>query len=206
MARPRAFDEDRVLDAAMECFWGRGLEATSIRDLSAEMGINCPSLYNAFGDKRALFALALERYATCFMRERIGRLERHPSPKQAIRIYLDEVIERSLTDPQQRGCFIVNSAMDVPPDATELRAAVCGYLTEIEGFFRGRLEAALALGEIPATIAPEPVGRLFFAVMLGIRVAARARPERALLEDMARPALALLDHPAPESMSMKGKP
>ena len=74
MARPRAFQEDEVLDSAIECFWRRGLEATSVRDLAEHMGLNGPSLYNAFGDKRTLFARALERYATRTMRERIARL------------------------------------------------------------------------------------------------------------------------------------
>jgi Bacterial regulatory proteins, tetR family len=75
LARPRAFDDDKVLDAAINCFWQRGLGATSVRDLTAEMGINGPSLYNAFGDKHAVFARALQRYAERSMRSTIRRLE-----------------------------------------------------------------------------------------------------------------------------------
>ena len=63
MARPREFNEDAALDAAMHCFWAKGYQATSVRDLEAETGLTTPSLYNAFGDKRALFRRALERYA-----------------------------------------------------------------------------------------------------------------------------------------------
>ena len=81
MARPRTFDGDKVLDAAIACFWSRGLEATSVRDLAEHMGIRGPSLYNAFGDKRALFARALERYATRTMRERITRQHGPRSPR-----------------------------------------------------------------------------------------------------------------------------
>ena len=62
MARPREFDEATALEAAIECFWHRGYEATSVRDLADKMGISGPSLYNAYGDKRALFAQALEHY------------------------------------------------------------------------------------------------------------------------------------------------
>ena len=72
MARPREFDEAIVLDAAVNCFWTRGSEATSVPDLAAEMGITGPSLYNAFGDKRALFRTALERYVQLWTRARIG--------------------------------------------------------------------------------------------------------------------------------------
>ena len=62
MARPREFDEAAALDAAMNCFWRDGYEATSIRDLAAQMGITGASLYNAFGDKRTLFRAVLRRY------------------------------------------------------------------------------------------------------------------------------------------------
>jgi TetR/AcrR family transcriptional regulator, transcriptional repressor for nem operon len=62
MARPREFDEDVVLDAAIQCFWNRGFEATSVKDLIDRTGITAASLYNAFGDKRALFRAALDHY------------------------------------------------------------------------------------------------------------------------------------------------
>ena len=62
MPRPREFDEAAALEAAMECFWRRGYEATSLRDLTASMGLTAPSLYNAFGGKQELFSRALERY------------------------------------------------------------------------------------------------------------------------------------------------
>jgi TetR/AcrR family transcriptional repressor of nem operon len=196
MPRPRAFDEADVLDAAVDCFWRRGLEATSIRDLAAEMGINCPSLYNAFGDKRALFLRVLEHYVCRFTRERIRRLEEMASPKAAIRAYFDDLVSCSLDDLERRGCLIINAAIEIAPGDEELRAVLAGYFREIEGFFRRRLEAAQALGEIPASLSPAGTARLLFAVMLGVRVAARTRPERDLLEGMAGPALALLDFPA----------
>ena len=75
MARPREFDETIALEAAIECFWQRGYEATSVRDLADKMGISAPSLYNAYGDKHALFVQALERYLDHSTRARIKRLE-----------------------------------------------------------------------------------------------------------------------------------
>ena len=92
MPRPRSFEEPEALEAAIDCFWDRGYETTSIRDLTERMGISAPSLYNAFGDKRQLFVLALERYADCRMRERIRRLEEICSPKIAIQRFFEELI------------------------------------------------------------------------------------------------------------------
>lgn len=193
MARPRAFDEDKALDAAIECFWQHGLEATSVRDLATEMAINGPSLYNAFGDKHALFALALERYARRWMRERIERLELERSPKSAIGGFLHELIEGSIRDQRRRGCLIVNSALEVSPHDVELRGVIASYLREIEMFFHRCLERGQEAGEIDPDIEPCDMARHFLGIVLGIRVAARSRPERALLEGMARPALARLD-------------
>jgi TetR/AcrR family transcriptional repressor of nem operon len=195
LGRPRAFDEEMILDTAVECFWRRGLEATSVRDLAAEMGINGPSLYNAFGDKRALFTRALERYAEHWMRERIVRLEREASPKLAIQEFLHELIERSIKDRDRRGCLIVNSALEVSPHDSELGRVIASYLREIELFFRRCLERGQQSGEIKPNLDAADTARHFLGIVLGIRVAARSRPERALLEGMVRPALGLLDHP-----------
>lgn len=195
MARPREFDEATVLDAAMDCFWRDGYEATSVRDLAARMGITGTSLYNAFGDKRSLFRQALERYAERSPRARIARLELTLPPKEAIRAFVTEIIERSLDDRDRRGCLIVNSALEVAPHDPELGAEVARRLGEIEAFFRRSISAAQAEGSVPPDRDPKDMARLLLGVMLGIRVLARSQPSRALLEGVARPALALLDRP-----------
>lgn len=71
MARPRTFDESMVLTAAVEAFWTHGYEGTSTRDLVKATGLNQPSLYNAFGDKRSLYRRSLDHYLECSVRERI---------------------------------------------------------------------------------------------------------------------------------------
>lgn len=195
MARPRAFEEEAALDAAIDCFWRRGLEATSVRDLASEMGINAPSLYNAFGDKRALFAQALERYAARTVRARIDRLEQTEAPAEAIRAFFRELIARAVADHDRRGCLVVNSALEVAPHDRELRAVIGSYLGEIEGFFRRCLERAAARHDIPPDIVPGDAARMFLALLLGVRVMSRTDPDLALLEAMVRPALALLDLP-----------
>ena len=205
MARPRSFDEERALDAAIDCFWSRGLETTSVRDLADHMGIQGPSLYNAFGSKRALFARALERYATRNMRERIARLERRHPPRAAIRAFLQEVIDRSVSDPHRRGCLLVNSALEVAPHDKELRARIAAYLGEIVAFFRRSIQSAQAAGEVPQKLDCDDTAKLLLGVLLGIRVLARANPDRALLEGVARPALALLDGSGPRASPARRK-
>jgi TetR/AcrR family transcriptional regulator, transcriptional repressor for nem operon len=193
MPRPREFDEGAALEAAIDSFWHRGYEATSVRDLTACMGISGPSLYNSFGSKRALFAQALERYLDHSTRARIKRLEDTLSPKHAVRRFIEEIIERSLNDRERRGCFLINSALEVAPHDKELGALIADRLGEIEAFFRRSIEAARADGTVPPGRSAEDLARLMLGVLLGIRVLARAKPDRALLEGVARPALALLD-------------
>jgi TetR/AcrR family transcriptional repressor of nem operon len=193
MARPREFDEVTALEAAIECFWQRGYEATSVRDLANKMGLSAPSLYNTYGDKHALFVQALEHYLDHSTRARIERLEKSLPPKQAIRRFIEEIIERSVNDRERRGCFLINSALEVAPHDRELGALIADRLAEIEAFFRRSIKAAQAKGHVPRDRIAKDLARLLLGVLLGIRVLARSKPERALLEGIARPALALLD-------------
>ncbi len=196
MARPREFDETAVLDAAVQCFWTRGYEATSVRDLAEGMGITGASLYNAFGDKRTLYRRALNHYLDQTVRERIARLESSMPPRDAIAAFLDEVIERSLSDRQRRGCMLVNSALELAPHDADFRRVVADELAHIEAFFRRCVQAAQQAGAITATQNAEDLARLLLSVLLGIRVLARTRPQRALLEGVARPVLSMLGPPA----------
>ena len=196
MSRQREFDETEVLDRAVACFWQAGYQATSVRDLAARMAITGTSLYNAFDDKRSLFRRALEHYLA-ESRQRRETLETTLPPREAIRQFLLAAVERSLEDDQRRGCFLVNSALEIAPHDGELGAFIADRLAELESFFARLLRRAREDGSLPAERDPDDIARLLLAVIIGIRVLARARPERALLEGLLRPALALLDNDRP---------
>jgi TetR/AcrR family transcriptional repressor of nem operon len=195
MPRPREFDETAALEAAIECFWRRGYEATSLRDLTASMGLTAPSLYNAFGDKEKLFARALERYLDRTTRDRLQRLEKTFAPKAAIRRFFAEIVEHSISDRQRKGCFLVNSALEVAPHHAECRAVITGQFSDIEAFFKRLILAAQADHAVSPDIDADDVAHLLLGVLLGVRVLARTKPSRAVLEGVVRPALALLDAP-----------
>jgi TetR/AcrR family transcriptional regulator, transcriptional repressor for nem operon len=196
MARPREFDEEAVLEAAGNAFWARGFEATSTRELIADTGLTPSSLYAAFGDKRTLFRRALEHYLARTLRERMDRLEATKSPAHAITGFFHEVIARSVDDRLQRGCMLVNAALEASPADAELRDAVARELAVIERFFHRCFRAGQKAGEISAAHSADDAAKLLYAVLLGVRVLARVRPERALLTAAVRQALALLDLPS----------
>jgi len=191
VARPREFDEEEVLDAAIDCFWSRGYELASVRDLAEQMGITGASLYNAFGDKRSLYRQAFVRYLEQTVRDRVARLETLP-PALAIRTFFDEIIERSVDDEQCRGCMLVNAALELAPYDPEFRQLVSEELMFIEAFFRRCAASGQQEGSIDGARTPDDVGKLLLSVLLGIRVLARTDPRRELLEGAANAALALL--------------
>jgi TetR/AcrR family transcriptional repressor of nem operon len=191
MARPREFDEMVVIEAAMHCFWARGFEAASVRDLASEMGITGASMYNAFGDKRSLYRRALEHYLEQSVHDRIGRCENLP-PFPAIRAFFDEIIERSVSDKAQRGCLLVNSAFEVAPYDAELRAIVAQEMVCLEAFFHRCVAAGQRDGTIVSVQPAEQLAKSLLSVLLGVRVLARIRPQREVLEGAVNGALGLL--------------
>jgi TetR/AcrR family transcriptional regulator, transcriptional repressor for nem operon len=195
MPRPREFDERSALNAAMKCFWRRGYEATSLRDLTAAMGLTAPSIYNAFGDKQQLFGRALEQYLEHTTRERLRRLQEELPPKEAIQRFFAEIVDHSINDRQCKGCFLVNSALEVAPHDAKCRAVIAAQFGNIEAFFRQCILAGQADGTISPDIEAGDVARLLLGVLLGIRVLARTMSRRENLEGAARPALAMLDKP-----------
>jgi TetR/AcrR family transcriptional repressor of nem operon len=191
MARPREFDEDEALAAAMNCFWARGYEATSVRDLADGMGITGASLYNAFGDKRTLYHRALDFYIDLSVRDRIARLERL-EPLEALTAFFDEIVSRSVADKQRRGCMLVNAALEVTPEDTELRALVAKQTGRIEDFFKRCIVAGQANGSVDRARSAEDLAKTLLSVLFGLRVLARIRPQRDVLEGVVRGALGLL--------------
>lgn len=192
MARPREFNEASVLDAAVMCFWNRGFDATSIKDLVERTGITAASLYNAFGDKRALYERALSHYVEVSVADRIARCEML-APREAIAAFFEEVVRRSLGDDDRKGCMLVNAALQVAPHDPEFRAMVGEVLMKIETFFLTRVQMGQAAGTITKSQPAETFARHLLGVLMGLRVLARVRPEQDLLEGIVAPSLALLD-------------
>ncbi|MBB3457071.1 TetR/AcrR family transcriptional repressor of nem operon [Rhizobium sp. BK313] len=193
MARPREFDEEAVLLLAVERFWEHGYEATSIRDLAEVMGLTSASIYNAFGDKRSLYRRALDYYVDHSFGDRVGRFEGNLPPRQAIEAFFNEIVARSLEDTKRKGCMLVNSALEVAPHDPEFQRVVANVLVQVEAFFRRCVEAGHRDGTISNGQSADDMARMLLGMLLGIRVLARTRPERALLEGLIRPAFALLD-------------
>jgi TetR/AcrR family transcriptional repressor of nem operon len=194
MARPREFDEGAVLDAAVQCFWAQGYEATSVKDLMERTGLTAASLYNAYGDKRAMFRTALDRYVESSIGARIRRCEVLP-PRDAIRSFFDDILHRSLSDQEHKGCMVVNSALEIAPHDPEFRKTIAETLKRIETFFLTCAEKGQEDGTITRSTSASALAGHLLSVLMGVRVLARVRPDRRLLAGAINTALASLDGP-----------
>jgi TetR/AcrR family transcriptional regulator, transcriptional repressor for nem operon len=196
MGRHKQFNEDDVLDVAEGLFWARGYSATSTRDLSNEAGITATSLYNAFGDKRTMFLTVLNRYLDRTLRERIARMEAKHQPRDAIVSFLKEMAQVSLGDAAHRGCMLVNSAIESTENDVELQRLVAEETRQIESFFLRSVRSGQKAGEIDPAKEPKDLARALLAVLMGMRVLARVRPEKSLIEGLVGPAISMLGDPS----------
>ncbi len=193
MARPRTFDQDAVLDAAIARFRAHGFAGSTMRDIEAATGLGPASLYNGFGSKQALYARCLNRYVDEGLRARITALSVAHEPRAAIERFFSDILARALED--RHGCLLVNTALEVAPHDEAISASVAALLEELEAFFRGRIIAGKRDGSLDRSIRTRSVARLLLSTVMGIRVLARVRPDAVLLHSIASEALSHLGPP-----------
>jgi TetR/AcrR family transcriptional repressor of nem operon len=193
MARPREFDEEKVLAAVLETFRERGFEATSLADLTGCTRLHKGSLYGAFGDKRRLFRTALERYQAESLADLARDLSAGPSPRAALRAYFGRVVERCAAKSGPQGCLCVNSAVELAPRDDELARLLRKHFERVEALFQDAVERGQARREFARGLDAAAAGRFLSTLLQGLAVLARMRPSRARLVDVVEVGLAALD-------------
>lgn len=193
MARTKEFKPEEALEAAMELFWRRGYEATSMRDLLEGMGIGRGSFYDTFGDKRALFLAALDRFEDSRTTWAIEVLEASPSPLAGIEEVFERTVENLVGHEPRRGCLLANSAVELAPHDPEVAERISGYVRRTEDAFESALERARKRGEIPKKSDPRVLSHFLVTNLHGLRVMARAGAARETLEDAVNVTLRALE-------------
>ena len=185
MARPREFDADDALERATRVFWNRGFEHTSLDDLCAATGLGRSSLYAAFGDKRALYLKALDRYEERSI-ARIAKAFEGTTPREGLKALLAGLIDDIVAGPGRSGCFIGNCAAELARLDRTAAARVRASLERLEAAFRQVLEKH----RVPDAGAR---ARFLSAGIQGLRLVGKANPDRAALEDIGAVMLHCLD-------------
>jgi AcrR family transcriptional regulator len=188
MGCPRGFDIDQALERALQVFWRKGYEGTSLPDLTEAMGINRPSLYAAFGNKEALFRRVLERYAkgpAVYLREALDE----PTAR-AVAVWLLLGAIDLLTDPRNPpGCLMVQGALACGEMADTIRRELISRRAAGEAALRQRFERAIVDGDLPADSDPADLARYLATVIHGMAVQAVGGASREELRRVAEMAL-----------------
>ena len=192
MARPKAFDPDAALDAALEAFWERGYEKTSLDDLIDATGVGRQSLYDTFGDKRAIYLRALERYREMTQAGLRNTLAGGASIRDGVRAVLFGIVDEPKAR-HERGCLLLSANLERDLADQQIAALVKRNQAEVEAIFASALADARRRGDLDEAKDPAALARFLVVTVQGMRATARARSDRQALGQVARVALAVLD-------------
>lgn len=191
MARTKEFDRERALERAMQVFWTKGYAATSLDDLLEATGIGRQSLYDTFGSKRALFGEAIQRYADRGTAQH-ACIATSDSPRRAIRELFEQIIDEGPAA-QRRGCFGVNTTVELAPHDPDIAKLIAARQRALEDHLYAGIERAKQLGEVPRGKDSRGLARFLVGALQGLRVAATADPGSSALRDIVRITLEALD-------------
>lgn len=188
----KSFELDDATDHAMGVFWLKGYEATSISDLTKAMGINKGSLYNAFGSKKALFDRVMLKYDRENRQNSLKQLATVSDPLQVIDMLFDGLIAETKADADNKGCLLVNTALELPNHADDVKEMVTGALKEFEVFFEKLVLQGQADGKLSDDLNPQDVARSLLALVVGLRVLARGAFDADALSSIRNEAVRLI--------------
>jgi TetR/AcrR family transcriptional repressor of nem operon len=187
------FDLDDALDKAMVVFWNKGYDGTSMTDLINAMEIKKGSLYNAFGSKDQLFNRVLLRYDQQVRQKRFARLRDVGDTRKIIKKFFEDMVCEAIEDDDKKGCFLINTALNLPNQPIEIQKIVTEALIEIEEFFMEMIEKDQKEGRLDKNIDAKEKAKSILALIVGLRVLARGTYEPQSLEAIKSQAVGLLE-------------
>lgn len=191
VGRPREFDTESALEAAIDVFWECGYEATSLTELVAAMRIGRQSIYTAFGSKYGLFLTALEHYTDCEL-ELLRPVGRRDAGLQEIIDYFHDRVRSLTADDPRPGCMLINSITELAALDEEVTEQGNRYLRRMTRAFSGALRNAIAAGDIEPTCTPREMAHHLANTAVGLAVQAKGGVSRKNLRGAVRAALAAL--------------
>ena len=190
--RPREFDMDAALDAALIVFRERGYHAASLAELGAAMNLTTGSIYKAFADKRAIFMAVFDRYIVVRKGELDRRLEPARSGLEKIRVMLDFYADSSHGPEGRLGCLVVGSITELSLFDTEITGRLVASLRRVKLQFRDFIELGKSDGSVPANVDPEASASLLLSLVQGFRVVGKTGRTRAEMTAVVDEAMRLL--------------
>lgn len=192
MARTKDFDENEVLSKAIQVFWCKGYNATSMQDLVDALGISRSSLYDTYTDKHTLFIKALERYQREGNQQIQEIADQNDLAKNTIIKLLKLTISESACVKEQKGCFMLNAEVEVAPHDAEVNKIVCTNDQYMENIFCQVIKKGQASGELKNKQDAGALARFIFNAVKGMRVTAKSSPDRSIFDDIIKLTVSVL--------------
>jgi len=194
--RPRQYDPDRALAKAAEIFWKQGYAGTSLDDLAAATGMNRPSLYAAFGDKRDLYLKTLERYRDQSRAMSVKVMAESPTLRVFLKRFYEQAIDIYLAGGDEaRGCYSISTAPAQATTDPAVRAFLAASIGNTDSFLASRIAKGRERGEVPANAEPQALAQVATATLHTIAVRARVGVPRKQLAALAAAAINLICGP-----------
>lgn len=193
MARTKEFNEDQALDKAIEIFWHKGYNGTSAQDLVTHLGLSRSSLYDTFGDKQKLFAQSLRRYQKQSQDQISTLLNESENIKETLHAIFKQAVIESLQDGITKGCFMVNSSVELAMHDDEIAKIVKNNSQIMEEVFTKAVKKGQDAGHISKATNARVLARFIFNTYSGIRVLARTgERDKQVYDDIVSTMLSLL--------------
>ncbi|MES2276250.1 MAG: TetR/AcrR family transcriptional regulator [Bacteroidota bacterium] len=193
MARTKDFDENEVLTKAIQLFWYKGYNSTSMQDLVDGLGISRSSLYDTYTDKHTLFVKALESYQNLGAAKIQEIIAHSGSAKETVQKLLEFTTKDLLDDKQQKGCFMVNAEVEVAPHDAEVNNLVCKNEQQMEEAFYQVIKKGQNSGEIKNKQDARALARFIFNAVKGMRVTAKSATDKSVFDDIIKLTVAAFD-------------
>jgi TetR/AcrR family transcriptional repressor of nem operon len=193
MARTKDFDENEVLTRAMNLFWSRGYNATSIEDLVSGLGISRSSLYDTYTDKHTLFIKALENYQRIGFSKMQSTANDPGTAKETVKKLIELATEGLLQGKQKKGCFIVNAGVEVAPHDKVVNNLIYRNDQQMEEIFYQVIKNGQNCGEIKNTHDARMLSRFMLNSVKGLQVSAKSISDKSVFDDIITLAVSTLD-------------
>jgi TetR/AcrR family transcriptional repressor of nem operon len=192
MARTKDFDENEVLTKAIQIFWHKGYNGTSMQDLVDGLGISRSSLYDTFTDKHTLFVKALESYRNSGAAKIQTLIAQAGSAKEAVQKLLEYTTKDLLDDGQQKGCFMVNANVELATHDTEVNKLLCQNDQQMEDAFLQVIQKGKDSGEIKSLLEARALARFIMNTVKGMQVTVKSTTDQAVFNDIIRLTVSVL--------------
>lgn len=184
MARTKNFNQEEVLDKAVELFWRKGYNATSASDLVRELGLSRSSLYDTYGDKRTLFINSLQRYRAKFVGEMIELVDNSSNIEKTLKQIFALIIEQDISSKIPKGCLMVNSAVELSSSDSEIARIVEQNQKDIESSFEKAIIKGQENGTVTTTKNPKNLAKFFYNSITGLRVSLKYNKFRTSIDEI----------------------